>query len=163
MKIFVKIAAILTKKRSRRCALSRAKRTFATPLLVEVKTFDKNSSLLFPELCVVPLTFFFRTKSLLRSCKSAETPTRRHGGAEKSLTCARTEQCGKRKSRKKEGKKIIIKKGEKKGTFLQIFPFLCVGVPGDMINSCFLFAKALYYLSQLLRLTSLILSAKRRY
>jgi len=38
LKIFDKIAAILSKKRSRRCALSRAKRTSATPL--EVKIFE---------------------------------------------------------------------------------------------------------------------------
>ena len=35
LKIFDKIAAILSKKRSRRCALSRAKRTSATPLRSE--------------------------------------------------------------------------------------------------------------------------------
>ena len=82
LKIFDKIAAVLSKKRSRRCALSRAKRTSATPL--EVKIFDKNSSLLFPEngndddvflpSTDVPMTEF-SPKRTLRSSRSTDAKT----------------------------------------------------------------------------------------
>ena len=81
LKIFDKIPGILSKILSRRCALSRAKRTFATPL--EVKTFDKNSSLLFPELCVVPLRFSFERRVFCVVVKALKLPHDAMGGQRK--------------------------------------------------------------------------------
>ena len=85
LKIFCKIAAILQKKRSRRCALSRAKRTSATPL--EVKIFDKNSSLLFPERCVVKkrpfVSFSFERRVFCVVVKALKLPHDAMGGQRK--------------------------------------------------------------------------------
>jgi hypothetical protein len=82
LKIFCKIPGILQKKRSRRCALSRAKRTFATPL--EVKIFDKNSSLLFPERCVVKkrpfVSFSFERRVFCVVVKALKLPHDAMGG-----------------------------------------------------------------------------------